>query len=371
MTQPMVRNFAVGVAFQCVFFLVVALLVVPRAYSAATHPVFLVKPDGDLLLYEFRGAPNASNSWGPTQIKIGNGWNLRHLFSGGNGVIFGIDDKADLYYYRFLGFKSGAAQWTASSKIGNGWNFPHVLSTGDGKIFAINDAGDMLYYQFRGMNDGSNSWGKTGVKIGEGWNYPQVFGGGDGVIFAVASNGDLLYSKFYGFPLGKGARPSWGPQKVRIGNGWNSRRVFSGGDGAIFSITTDADLFFHPYLGMKDGSYSWGTDAGVKVGNGWSGTHIFADLRPGAAPPPALEAPREVALPPPENERCANYARRAVQQFQRTTELPKCRVARDMRWHDDYRSQYNWCLTAPPGKVAAEHDARDRHLLACGGTNKL
>ena len=276
----------------------------PSVNAASNHAIYAVKPDGDLLYYAYRGASNSANSWGPTAVQIGNGWNFRQVFSGGDGVIFAITDSGDLMYYKYLGVNNGSASWGRGGvKIGNGWNFRQVFSGGDGVIFAVADNFDLLYYKYLGMRDGSNSWGRTNVKIGNGWNFREVFPGGSGVIFAITESSDLLYYKFQGFGLGKSPPPVWAPaSQNKIGNGWSFRKVFSGGDGAIFSIAADGDLFFHKFLGMADGAFRWGTDSGVKVGNGWNFAHVFAELTPAtaAAAGSGPAAPGD-AKPPPAN----------------------------------------------------------------------
>jgi len=102
------------------------------------HAVQAEKTAGDLLYYQYLGIGDGSASWGKTGIKVGNGWNFKQVFSGGNGVLFAVNDAGELFYYQYLGMRDGSSSWGAASanKIGNGWNFKQVFSGGDGVIFA-------------------------------------------------------------------------------------------------------------------------------------------------------------------------------------------------------------------------------------------
>ena len=51
-------------------------------------------------------------------------------FSGGDGVIYTIDNDGDLYWRRHIGAGDGANTWSPPVKIGNGWDFTHVFAAG-------------------------------------------------------------------------------------------------------------------------------------------------------------------------------------------------------------------------------------------------
>ena len=138
------------------------------------------------------------------------------------------------------------------------------------------------------------------------------------------------YDLFYYNYLGAGnVSNSWGATKVKIGNGWSFRHVFAGGGGVIFAITENGDLFYYKYRGVSDCANSWGSN-GIKIGNGRNFNHVFAELRPSAVLGPGVE--KKLAV---ENQKCADYGRRAVAQFQRANEPPKsacfCGAARHGR----------------------------------------
>ena len=68
----------------------------------------------------------------------------------------------------------------SGKKVGNGWsNFKHVFSGGDGVIYAVRDNGDLLWYRHDGWGDGSFAWAAgSGTKVDKGWsNFIEVLSG--------------------------------------------------------------------------------------------------------------------------------------------------------------------------------------------------
>jgi hypothetical protein len=66
-------------------------------------------------------------------------------------------------------------------------------------------------------------------------------------------------------------------------------------------------------------------------------------------------------------DRCTQYAQRAVQQYLLTTSRPQCNVKPDLRWQDNFDNHYNGCLKLPEFLRKSEEATRDNHLQACGG----
>ncbi|QBR71899.1 hypothetical protein CU048_12160 [Beijerinckiaceae bacterium] len=79
-----------------------------------------------------------------------------------------------------------------------------------------------------------------------------------------------------------------------------------------------------------------------------------------------LSPPRVETLPPPENQRCANYAHGAVSDYSTMRRFQQCFLPDNPRWQADYRNHYQWCLTARPEWLASETKARTDHLVHCG-----
>jgi hypothetical protein len=60
---------------------------------------------------------------------VGVGWAFKHVFSGGGGVIYTINDNNDLLWYRHDGFRDGTFRWAVSTgkKVGNGWSVKDIF----------------------------------------------------------------------------------------------------------------------------------------------------------------------------------------------------------------------------------------------------
>jgi hypothetical protein len=131
---------------------------------------------GDLLWYRHVGQPDGSFRWlGP--MRVGIGWGgLTKVFSGGKGIIYGIQENGDLVWYRHLGREDGSFRWEGPHTVGYGWGgFTKVFSGGDGVIYATLDNGEMLWYRHDGWTDGSFRWAyPAGKAISSGW-YKFIF----------------------------------------------------------------------------------------------------------------------------------------------------------------------------------------------------
>jgi hypothetical protein len=66
-------------------------------------------------------------------------------------------------------------------------------------------------------------------------------------------------------------------------------------------------------------------------------------------------------------DRCAQYARRAIAQYQAMVVHSSCRIADSPRWQNNFDNHYNACLLVPEFATKAEEAARDSHLQSCGG----
>jgi hypothetical protein len=65
---------------------------------------------------------------------------------------------------------------------------------------------------------------------------------------------------------------------------------------------------------------------------------------------------------------CAGYADAAVNQVRGALSNPNCAGgARGARWSPERHVHFDWCLSQPPGAVAAERDARTEFLRGCRG----
>jgi hypothetical protein len=129
---------------------------------------------------------------------------------------------------------------------------------------------------------------------------------------------------------------------------------------------------------MNDGSFNWAVEQKV-IGSGWSISQIAAGGAAGSvavpAPAPVPAPPRPAPLPVFSNQRCLDYARRAVDDFKNANRFPACvkmlKQQNPGRWNDQLAGHYNWCVTAQQAWASSETGARDKLLLACGGASTL
>jgi hypothetical protein len=246
--------------------------------------VYAATDSGDLLWYrdlKRDGSPSETWAFGGAPKKVAHGWwpsRIAHVLSGGDGVVYVITSDGGLLWYKDLARDGGASgTWAnggACRQIGSGWRFPCVFSGGDGIIYAVTNEGDLLWYRDL-SRDGTSNWAFDGMgkKVAHGW-YPSriahAFAGGDGVIYVVTNEGDLFWYK----DLARDGSPSetWanGGAPRKIGTGWHFPLVFSGGNGVIYAITRDGDLLWYRDQ-ARDGTVNWAFDgAGQKVAHGWT-----------------------------------------------------------------------------------------------------
>ncbi len=229
-----------------------------EVFSGGGGIIYAIQDNGDLLWYRHDGRNDGSFKWASNAgKKVSTGWNgFSTVFSGGDGVIYAIEEASrdprtgqrtggHLLWYRHDGRNDGSFRWASNEgkKVGTGWNgFSTVFSGGDGIIYAIQDNGDLLWYRHNGRSDGSFRWAEnSGKKVGAGWNgFSTVFSGGDGVIYAIEeasrdprtgqrTGGGLKWYRHDGWRDGSLA---WAEGPKTVGNGWNGfSSVFSGGGG--------------------------------------------------------------------------------------------------------------------------------------------
>ena len=204
---------------------------------------------------------------------VGSGWgDFKHLFSGGNGIVYAITKDGKLLRYKHLDFGIGARSWEDAKEVGSGWgDFKNVFSPGDGIVYAIRQDGKLLWYKHREARQpdpGYRSLGRVRVggewegpkEVGHGWgDFKQVFSGGEGVIYAITQGGELWWYKHNGAATGAGLEVAgaWEGYKV-VGTGWrNFEKVLSPGEGVIYAMKPTGELLWYKHNGYKDGSVAW------------------------------------------------------------------------------------------------------------------
>jgi hypothetical protein len=231
----------------------------------------------NLKWYKHTGHWNGTFEWASDGSQVGTGWKFRQVFSDGDGHVYYIADNGDLYWNNHIGLHDGTFRWSQNSSaiVGKGWNVGYraAFAAGGGVIYLINDKGDLFWYKHLGYQNGSSTWDPaSGTKIGNGWNdFHAVFSGGNGVIYLLDKNYDLFWYKHAGFATGVN---SWyGGQSNKIANwkGKTVKQVFSTGWGHIYFIDAAGSLLYYNHMGFINGTGTWSKSSGNKVGTGWSG----------------------------------------------------------------------------------------------------
>jgi hypothetical protein len=159
------------------------------AWWSNRFPLFIygVRPDGQLAWHRHDGAlvGGGLESWGAMQI-VGTGWQgLAHVFSAGNGIIYAVSSDGDLRWYRHGGYREGGGletwepQDTGYRVVGSGWrDLRHVFWGGNGVIYAVAPNGELRWYKHDGYPNGGGlaTWEPqdTGYRVvGQGQGQPS------------------------------------------------------------------------------------------------------------------------------------------------------------------------------------------------------
>jgi len=164
------------------------------------------------------------------------GWgDYKFLFSGGNGIIYAVDQAGRLLFYRDE-TQDATGDIGAPKVIGlGGWqHFKFLFSGGNGIIYAVDQAGRLLFYRDY-KQDGTGDVNTPAVIGLSGWQqYKFLFSGGNGIIYAVDQAGKLL---FYRDNTQNGTGDVDIPKVIGLG-GWDAYKfLFSGGNGIIYAVT--------------------------------------------------------------------------------------------------------------------------------------
>ncbi|HEY6125194.1 MAG TPA: tachylectin-related carbohydrate-binding protein [Steroidobacteraceae bacterium] len=244
----------------------------PALDAANPAIIYGTGADGILRWYRHNGATNGvganiAGSW-QSADNVSSDWGgFKQIFTGGNGVIYGITQDGKLLWYRHAAFLTGESAdapgaWFGAREVGGGWGgYRHAFSAGDGIIYAITEDGQLLWFRHTGFADGRAEW-EGPIPLTGGWsNYEQVFSGGAGVIYAIGADGILKWNRHDGYQSGAN---DWRAAKD-VGRGWNGfRSVFSAGNGIIYAIAPDGLLRWYRHNGYLDGR-------GLESPNAWQG----------------------------------------------------------------------------------------------------
>ncbi|HEX3233486.1 MAG TPA: tachylectin-related carbohydrate-binding protein [Gemmatimonadales bacterium] len=249
--------------------------------TIAGVPLYGIAENGDLFWLFHQGADNGSANWANQgqRKNVGSAWNegLR-VFKGSprgeDGVIYRVDSRGDLIWFKHVGHATGAPNWIGPKTVGHGWQDVRIaFAAGDGVIYAINKSGELLWFRHLGYGDGSATWANDGIgaKVGVGWGGVRMaFAGGGGIIYAIDGKGDLYWYRHLGHTDGTFTWAN-GAVATKVGNGWaEAASAFSGGKGVIYALKRDGNLYWYNHTGAATGAATWtppGT--GNRIGTGW------------------------------------------------------------------------------------------------------
>jgi len=230
--------------------LTLAAVLSPSSHAQEKVPASIlygILPNGELKWYGHNAALSGgglerAGSWAVNSMKtIGIGWSeFKQVFSGGDGVVYGVLPSGELKWYRNTGYATArgyndAGGWDPRSgkTIGIGWNsFKQIFSTGKGVIYGVQPNGELKWYRNTGYltgagyNDAGGWDSRSGKTIGIGWSeFEQIFSSVKGIIYGVEANGDLKWYRNTGYMTGAGYNDAggWDAKSGKtVGVGWNS-----------------------------------------------------------------------------------------------------------------------------------------------------
>ena len=131
--------------------------------------LYVVRPDGKLVVYQHVGRLTGSASWvNGSGYVIGSGWTGHEILAPqGDGTLY-RQYAGDLYWFHHTDPSKGPVTWAnagSAKKVGAGWRFYDLLAVGAGVLLATTaPSGQVSLYQHADPNGGAASWPVTGSK---------------------------------------------------------------------------------------------------------------------------------------------------------------------------------------------------------------
>ncbi len=207
---------------------------------AGQQAIYVVKDNGELMRYWHSGAFDGSFTWGDAPQMVGTGWAGPLVVPSDDGVVYTITDDGILHWHRnphFADSKGSPNLWANSVNVGRGWSgFKHVFSGGKGVIYVVNNENKLMWFRHKaylnptampeaGASDAQhvawqNSW-EGPKEVSTGWDgFTRIFSPGDGHIYGIAANGDLMWYRHLGWQNGTLV---WDPNGgIKIAAGWDA-----------------------------------------------------------------------------------------------------------------------------------------------------
>ena len=195
-----------------------------------------------LLLYHDTTQDGRDDVNTPALAGTGDWAHYKFVFSGGNGIIYAVDQAGRLLFFQGSS-QNGTDSVTGPAVIGlGGWaDFKFLFSGGNGIIYAVNQAGELLFYRDYTQNGTGDVDTPKRIGLG-GWaDFKFLFSGGNGIIYAVNQAGELLFYRDY---TQNGTGDVDTPKRIGLGGWANFKFLLSGGNGIIYAVNQAGQLLF-------------------------------------------------------------------------------------------------------------------------------
>ena len=159
------------------------------AFSSLIPQTFAVSFGGSIggrLLFYRDNTQNGTGDVDTPGVIGQGGWEeFKFLFSGGNGIIYAVNQQGQLLFYRD-NTQNGTGDVDTPSVIGlGGWaDFKFLFSGGNGIIYAVNQQGQLLFYRDNTQNGTGDVDTPSVIGLGGWTDFQFLFSGGNGIIYA-------------------------------------------------------------------------------------------------------------------------------------------------------------------------------------------
>jgi hypothetical protein len=202
-------------------------------FSGGDGIIYAVNQQGQLLFYRDSTQDGTGDVDTPSVIGQGGWADFKFLFSGGNGIIYAVNPQGQLLFYRDY-TRNGTGDVNTPSVIGQGgWaGFKFLFSGGNGIIYAVDQQGQLLFYRDFTQNGTGDVNTPSVIGLGGWQSFQFLFSGGDGIIYAVDQQGQLLFYRDY---TQNGTGDVDTPQVIGLGGWKDFQFLFAGDNGIIYA----------------------------------------------------------------------------------------------------------------------------------------
>lgn len=203
-------------------------------FSGGNGIIYAVDQNGRLLRYRDKTQDGTGDVANPTVIGLSGWQEFKFLFSGGKDIIYAVDQNGRLLFQRDM-TQNGGGAITEPSVIGlGGWQtFKALFSGGNGIIYAVDQSGRLLFYRDTTQNGTGDVANPTVIGLGGWQNFKFLCSGGDGILYAVDQSGKLL---FYRDTTQNGTGDVANPAVIGLSGWQNFKFLCSGGNGILYAV---------------------------------------------------------------------------------------------------------------------------------------